>query len=223
MDLNNPNFQRNIQLVRQRMIEQLETSLKKGSKYIDQELSGPNNILIRPIVKSFYDTFARPDIKKGSKGNLEICLDAGKESVLNLDKDLETIIDKHFPEYLKNDQTAKYCNKSHKNYKWFVENTKNTFKVQVKQLVTVLQCDDPDIATYDQLMIACYQDPEIARQSLTDQLKYMEMGIQKIEADPSILNIVIGRDLILRVLKRGMKDTKDELLADLDVVFKARS
>jgi hypothetical protein len=67
-------------------------------------------------------------------------------------------------------------------------------------------------------MIACYQDPELAMQILSDQLKYMELGIEKIAADPSILNIVVGRDLILRVLKRGMKDTKDELLADLDVV-----
>jgi hypothetical protein len=223
VDANNPNFQRNIKLVRQRMIEQLDTSLKKGANYIDQELSGSQNILIRPLVKGFYDAFARPDISKGSKGNLEICIEAGKEAVLNPHKDIDSIIEKYFPQYLKNDQTAKYCNKYHKNYKWFVENTKGTFRVQVKQLLTVLPCDDPSVTTYNELMIACYQDPEVARQTLTDQLKYMEQGIAKIEADPSILNIAVGRDLILRVLKRGMKDTKEELLADLDVVFKARS
>lgn len=217
------NFQRNIRLVRQRMIEQLEGSLKKGANYIDQELASPHNVIIRPIVKSLYDTFVRPDINKGSKGNLELCIEAGKEAVLDPEKDFEAIIEKYFPRYLKNDQTAKYCNKNHKNYKWFIENTKNTFKAQVKQLITVLQCDDPNVTTYNDLMIACYQDPDVARQILSDQIKYMEMGIQKIENDPSILNIVVGRDLILRVLTRGMKDTKEELLADIDVIFKART
>ena len=89
--------------------------------------------------------------------------------------------------------------------------------------MTVLACDDPSITTYDDLMIACYQDPEVAGQILSDQIKFMEMGLEKIEADPSILNIVIGRDLILHVLKRGMKDTKEELLTNVDVIFKARS
>ncbi|HME53173.1 MAG TPA: hypothetical protein VKM55_13205 [Candidatus Lokiarchaeia archaeon] len=223
VDVDDADFRRNIRLVRDRMIQQLETSLKKGANYIDQELAGPHNVLIRPIVKGFYDTFARPDIKKGSQGNLDLCIEAAKEAVLDPGKKFEAIIEKFFPQYLKNDQTAKYCNKFHKSYKWFIENTKNTFKAQVKSLVTVLQCDDPEVSSYNDLMIACYQDPEVARQVLSEQIKYMEMGIQRIEADPSILNIAVGRDLILRVLKRGMKDTREELLADVDVIFKART
>nr|MDO8113692.1 hypothetical protein [Candidatus Sigynarchaeota archaeon] len=221
--VNNETLKRNIGLVRQRMIEELETSLKKGSQYIDQELEGPQNVLIRPIVRSFYEMFARPDINQGSKGNLELCIEAAKEGVLNPSQSIDMIIDKHFPRYLKNDQTAKFCSKTHKNYKWLIENTKNTFRAQVKHLVVVLQCEAPDVKTYNELMVACFKDPEVARQILSEQIKFMEMGIEKISSDPSILNIVIGRDLIMRVLVRGMKDRKGELLGDIDVIFKARA
>nr|MDO8118428.1 hypothetical protein [Candidatus Sigynarchaeota archaeon] len=112
----NPHIERNVALVRERMLQQLDSSLDKGAHYIDQELDSPKYLLIKPIIQGFYSLFARPDINSGSKGNLQVCIDAGREVVTNPSTNLEQIINKYFPKYLKNDQTAKYCNKFHKNY-----------------------------------------------------------------------------------------------------------
>jgi hypothetical protein len=211
---------RNIALIRARMLHQLETSLKKGSEYIDQELEGPQNFLMRPIIRGFYDTFVKPILRDGSKGNLELDIECAKELILDPSKTIEQIIDKNAPRYFKNDQTARFANKNNKNYKWFVENVKNTFRAQVKHMVEALKCETPNVKTYDELMIATYKTKDSARVALEEQILHMERGIEKIQSDPNVMDISVGKDLITRVLVRGLKDTKAELLAGVDEVFK---
>lgn len=212
-------LERNVALVRAKMLDQLEASLKRGAHYIDQELNGPQNFLLRPIIKSFYNMFARPDIDSGSRENLEICIKAGKEAVSNPNVPLDDIVEKYFRSYLKNDQTAKYCSKSHRNYRWFVDNTKNTFKAQIHNLIPVLQCEKENIETYDDLVIETYKNSDNAKRIFLEQVDYMEKGIQKIKSDPNILSVPAGKNIIIRVLVRGMKDTKRELLEDIERVF----
>ncbi|MBN2153653.1 MAG: hypothetical protein JW839_19510 [Candidatus Lokiarchaeota archaeon] len=215
-------LERNARLVRARMLEQLESSLKKGSEYINQELEGPQNFLIRPVVRSFYDTFVKPILRDGSKGNLELDIECAKELILDPGKKLEEVIERNAGRYFKNDQTARFANKRNTNYRWFVENVKDTFKAQVKHMVEALKCEAPDVSTYDGLMIATYKTRENARAALQEQIQHMEMGIDKLQSDPSVMDIAVGKELITRVLVRGMKDTKAELLAGVDDVFKGK-
>ncbi len=213
-------LERNIRLVRARMLEQLESSLRKGSEYINQELDGPVNFLIRPAVRGFYDAFVRPILRDGSKGNLDLDIECAKEHILDPSKKVEEIIERNANRYFKNDSTARFANKRNKNYKWFVENVKNTFRAQVKHMVVALMCEAPDVKMYDELMIATYKTKENARAALQEQIQNMEMGIEKIQSDPDVMDIAVAKDLITRVLVRGMKDTKAELLAGVDEVFK---
>ncbi|MEX2683084.1 MAG: hypothetical protein Q6373_015955 [Candidatus Sigynarchaeota archaeon] len=213
-------LERNVRLIRARMLEQLESSLRKGSEYINQELEGPQNFLIRPAVRGFYDTFVKPILRDGSKGNLELDIECAKEIILDPSKNIEDVIERNVSRYFKNDSTARFANKRNKNYKWFVENVKNTFRAQVKHMVEVLKCEAPDVKNYDELIIATYKTRDNARAALQEQIQNMEMGIQKIQSDPNIMDIAIGKELITRVLVRGMKDTKAELLAGVDEVFK---
>ncbi len=210
---------RNIRLVRARMLKQLETSLKKGSDYIDQELAGPQNFVARPIVRGFYDTFVKPILRDGSRGNLDLDVECAKVLILDPTKTFEEVIEKNAHRYYKNDQTARFANKRNKNYKWFVENVKNTFRAQLRHMVEALKCEAPDVKTYDDLMRATYKTKENARAALQEQIVNMELGIEKIQSDPDVMDISIAKDLITRVLVRGMKDTKAELLAGVDEVF----
>ncbi len=212
-------LERNIRLVRARMLKQLETSLKKGSDYIDQELAGPQNFVARPIVRGFYDTFVKPILRDGSRGNLDLDVECAKVLILDPTKTFEEVIEKNAHRYYKNDQTARFANKRNKNYKWFVENVKNTFRAQLRHMVEALKCEAPDVKTYDDLMRATYKTKEIARAALQEQIVNMELGIEKIQSDPDVMDISIAKDLITRVLVRGMKDTKAELLAGVDEVF----
>lgn len=213
-------LERNARLVRGRMLAQLEASLKKGSEYINKELDGAQYFLIRPAVRGFYDTFVKPILRDGSKGNLELDIECAKELILDPSKKLEDVIERNSNKYFKNDQTARFANKQNKNYKWFVENVKNTFRAQVKHMVQALSCEAPDVKTYDELMIATYKTKDNARVALEEQIMHMEQGIEKIQSDPNVMDIPVGKDLITRVLVRGMKDTKAELLAGVDEVFK---
>jgi hypothetical protein len=71
-------------------------------------------------------------------------------------------------------------------------------------------------------MIATYKTIENARTALNEQIIHMEKGIEKIQSDPNVMEIPVGKELITRVLVRGMKDTKAELLAGVDIVFKTQ-
>jgi hypothetical protein len=213
---------RNVSLVRKRMLEQLEASLHKGGVYINSELEGSSNILIRPIVRTFYDVSVKPILRDGSRGNLDLVIEIAKEIILDPSKDLDALIEKNFHRYLKNDETARFSKKKHRNYPWFVENMKQTFVAQAKQMIQALSCEDPDAKTYDELMISVFQNAENARAALAEQLDCMEKGIEKLQSDPTIMDVPVGRDLITRVLIRGVKDTRAELMSDLDEVFKDR-
>ena len=213
-------LERNIRLIRARMLLQLETSLKKGSEYIDQELAGPQNFVIRPITRGFYDTFVKPILRDGSRGNLDLDVECAKVLILDPTKKFEEVIEKNANRYFKNDSTARFANKRNKNYKWFVENVKNTFRAQLRHMVEALKCEAPDVKTYDELMIATYKTKENARAALQEQIVNMEMGIEKIQSDPDVMDIAVAKDLITRVLVRGMKDTKAELLDGVADVFK---
>nr|MDO8116722.1 hypothetical protein [Candidatus Sigynarchaeota archaeon] len=76
-----------------------------------------------------------------------------------------------------------------------------------------------DVKNYDDLARDAFQSVEKAKEVLYEQINFMEIGIQKIASDTSILNIPAGKDLILRVLQRGIKDTKEELLKNVDDAF----
>ncbi|MHA1338544.1 MAG: hypothetical protein ACTSRZ_02965 [Promethearchaeota archaeon] len=217
-NLNEKILKRNEEYIRKRLLKQIDVCLSKGNKYIDEELSNPLLFAIRPIVKTFYNYGARGELEKGSINNMEICIKAALDAINNNDRDLDEIIDKYFEEYFKNDETAKYCNKNHRNFKWLRENTRETFKYQVKPLIDMLKCMD-EARNYEELSVKTFKTADNARKALSMQLDSMERGLKKIEEDISILNIPAGRDLILKILKKGFKDTKQELIGDIDIIF----
>lgn len=213
-------FERNKRFVIEELEQQLENMLKKGEDYINLELKGPGNALIRPIVRGFYNVFARPDINSGSKGNIRILISAASEIVLDDDHDKEEIIEKYFPDYLKNDQTTKFCKKNHRNYPKLVENTRGLFEAQLDPMVIALEYEGDNVRNYDELMVRIFKTVEEAKRVLSKQIRHMEIGIEILQSDPSVLNVPAGRKLIMRVLQRGIVDTSEELLGDVDEIFR---
>jgi len=200
------------------MLKQIKVCLNKGNKYIEEEFSNPLLFAIKPIIKAFYNYNARVELEKGSINNMELCIKAAVELIRSPGKEINEIIDKYFNEYFKNDETAKYCDSKHKNFKFLYNNTRETFKNQVIPLVEMLKCID-NAENYEELSVKTFKTPENARKALSMQLNSMEQGLKKIEEDISILNIPIGKELILRILKKGFNDTKQELIGDIDLIF----
>ncbi len=216
-------IERNYEIVKRKMIEQMELSLSFGKSLLDTELdAGMLNFVVKPIVKSFYKYWSDKEAKVGTLEQIRITLDTAKAIVKNgkvTKEEYEKLINKNFSIYLENDQTDRQCNKSHNNYEKLKEITKKCFITQVEESIIFLNVKE-DVDNYDQLSrVAFNHDKSKAFRALKRQLDYNEAGIEIVEKDNSILKVPTGRNIIVTVLRKGFELTKQKLLEDLDLIF----
>jgi len=213
---------RNYKILERRMIDQMQISLNYGKSLIDSELNvGALNFVVKPIVISFYKYWSDKDAKVGTLEQIKVTLDSAKELVVNGDlskEKLDKIIVKNFPIYLKNDQTDKQCRQDHKNYLRLKEVTKKCFETQVEESLLFLKVEE-DIKDYSELSRAAFKSKEKAYQALKRQLDFNEEGISIVEEDDLILKIPMGKNIILKVLRKGFELTKKQLIEELDHIF----
>ncbi len=213
---------RNYKILERRMIDQMQISLNYGKSLIDSELNvGTLNLIVKPIVISFYKYWSDKDAKVGTLEQIRITLDSAKELVVNGDlskEKLDKIIVKNFPIYLKNDQTDKQCRQDHKNYLRLKEVTKKCFETQVEESLLFLKVEE-DIKDYSELSRVAFKSKENAYQALKRQLDFNDEGISIVEEDDSILKVPMGKNIILKVLRKGFELTKNQLIEELDHIF----
>ena len=176
--------------------------------------------MLNTFSKQFYNFWSN-DAKAGTLVQIRVTLDSAKEFITNGDgskEQLDKIIDKNFPTYLKNDQTSIQCKKNHKNFKKLKEVTKKCFITQVEESILFLKVDE-DIKDYSDLSKATFKTKEKAYQALKRQLDFNEEGIMIVEKDDSILNVILGKNIIVTVLRKGFELTKEKLLEELDEIF----
>ena len=214
-------IERNYDIDKQRMIQQMENSIALGRKLIDTELdTGILNFIIKPIVKSFYDYWAQNEVRGATPKQIKITLDAALKLLKYGDSDdvFNKVVDENFPKYLKVDQTYRQCNKEHKNYEKLKQVARETFINYLKEVVKLLEVKN-DVEDYGDLCRAAFKSKEIAEQNLMKQLDFTDEGIKIVETDPSILKIPIGRKIILKALRRGFEQTKKEFIKSLNETY----
>ena len=214
--------ERNYNILKQKMIEQMELSLKFGRDLVESELdAGIFNVLVKPIVRSFYNYWSDKDAKIGTMEQIRITLDTARELIKNGEitkEKFEQIVNRNFPIYLMNDQTDRQCKKTHKNYEKLKEITKKCFITQVEESILFLSVKD-NVKDYNELSRAAYKTKENAYRALKRQLDFNEAGIEIVENDDSILKVPAGKNIILKVLRKGFELTKKKLLEELDEIF----
>ena len=101
----------------------MENSLTLGRKLIETELdTGILNFIIKPILKTFYDLWAKQDARSNTLKQIKITLDAGLE-LLKIgvsDENFKRIAEENFPKYLEADQTSQQCHKEHKYHELYL-------------------------------------------------------------------------------------------------------
>jgi len=203
------------------MIQQMENSIILGRKLIDTVLdTGFLNFIINPIVKSFYDHWAKNDAKSGTLKQIQITLDSGKHLVLNgkTEQSFNNLIEENFPKYFKNDQTFRMGNNRHKNFDRSKQNAKETFTSYLEEVVKLLEVEE-DVGDYGDLCRVAFKSKEVAEENLMRQLEFTEKGIKIVEEDPSILKVPIGRKIIVKALRRGYELTKKEFIEGLNDTY----
>lgn len=215
-------IEKNYKILEQRMIEQMEISLNFGKSLIESELdAGVLNIVLKPIVKSFYKYWSDKDAKVGTLEQIRVTLTTAKKLLQNGDitkESFEKAINNNFPIYLENDQTDRQCKKKHKNYNNLREITKKCFITQVEESMLFLSVKE-EVKDYSELSRATFKTKDKAFQALMRQLDYNEEGIAIVEQDDTILNVPTGKNIILKVLRKGFEKTKKKLIEELDEIF----
>ncbi|MFW9970074.1 MAG: hypothetical protein ACFFDF_07715 [Candidatus Odinarchaeota archaeon] len=214
-------IERNYLLIKGRMIEQMNKSIELGRKLIDTELdTGLLNFIVKPIVKTFYDYWAKNEAEIGTLKQIKVTLDSGKNILLNgkTEESFYKILEENFPKYLEGDQTYNQCSHSHKNYEKLKQVAKDTFINYLKEVVKLLEIKN-EVNDYGDLCRAAFPSKEIAEQNLMRQLDYTEKGIKIVEEDTTILKIPMGRRIIVKALRQGFNLTKKEFIASLNDTY----
>lgn len=214
--------ERNYNLVKQRMIHQMNVSLGYGKEILDSELdAGVLNFVVKPIVTSFYKYWTDKDAKVGTREQIRLSLDSAKSLIQNggySEENFNEIINKKFKTYLENDQTTRQCKKTHKNYKRLEAVSKQLFTSQVQESLILLDVKE-DVRSYNQLSRVAYKTKENAYQALLKQLDLNESGIKIVEEDDNILKVAVGKNIITSTLRKGFELTKRKLIEELDEIF----
>jgi len=203
------------------MIQQMENSIILGRKLIDTELdTGLLNFIIKPIVKSFYDYWAKSDARDGTLRQISLTLESGKKILLNSNPNeiFDEIVNKSFPKYLEADQTTRQCSRHHKNYEKLKQVGRETFINYLKEVVKLLEVKE-DVDNYGDLCRIAFKTKEIAEENLMRQLDFTEKGIQIVEKDPSILKLPVGKKIIVKALRKGFEQTKTEFIIALNDTY----
>jgi hypothetical protein len=214
--------ERNSRIIEDKMIWQTDEALEIGKNLVNKELStGLLDFFIKPVVKTFYSYWSAHDAREGTLKQIRIALECAK---LNLeDGESEDgflkIIEEHFPDYLDGDQTYRQCKKKHINYEKLKQLTKDIFITQVQEAAVLLKVKE-DIETYEDLCRVGFSfSKEKAFISLMRQLDYNDEAIKIVERDHAILKVPTGKNIVVRVLRKGFDKTKNILLHRLDLIF----
>lgn len=204
------------------MIAQMEEALEFGKSLIDTELdAGVLNFILKPMIKTFYNYWSSHDAREGTLEQIKITLDSAKTLLNNgkSEEKFEKIVEKNFQSYLGGDQIYRQCRKQHKNFKGLIEISKEKFTTQLRDAVMFLDVREDDVEDYDGIVRSVYKTKEKAHESLSRQLGFNEAGIKIVEKDTSILKVPTGKNIIIKVLRKGFEKTKSELFVGLDNIF----
>ena len=214
--------ERNSRIIEDKMIWQMDEALQIGKELVNKELStGILDFFIKPVVKTFYNYWSDHDAREGTLKQIRITLDCAKLTLEDGETEdgLLKIIEEHFPKYLDGDQTYRQCKKKHKNYDKLKQLTKDSFITQVQEAAMLLKVKD-DVVTYEDLCRFGFSfSKEKALISLKQQLDYNEEAIKIVEKDHSILKVPTGKNIVVRVLRKGFEKTKNILIQRLDLIF----
>jgi hypothetical protein len=213
-------IERNYKILEEKMIEKMNSALEFGKDLIDSELdAGIFNFVVKPVVKSFYDYWAKGDAREGTLQQIKVTLDCGKRLVRNGSyENIEDAVEDNFKEYLEGDQTFRQCKKTHENFNKLKKNTKECFRSQVESTVKFLNVKE-DVKNYDDLTRAAFKTKKEAYEALSKQLEFNDKGIKIVEKDPSILKVPTGKSIILKVLRKGFEETKHDLRRALNETY----
>ncbi len=214
--------ERNYQILEKKMIDVMENALEFGNELIDRELDlGVLDALIKPIIKSFYNYWRNTDAKQGTLKQIKTTLGSAKYLCMNGNSSKDNfnkIAEQNFYKYLEGDQVYRQCKKNHKNYKKLKEIVKGAFISKIEESMILLKVQD-QVEDYECLVRSAFKTKEEAYRVLVRQLNDTDECIKIIEDDLSILKIPTGKSILIRTLRKGFDETRENMINNLDTIY----
>ncbi len=214
---------RNYEIFKQELISLMENRLDYGNVLIEKELTvGAFDFIAKPIIKAFYNYWQNNDAKEGTLAQINTILDCGKILALNgnnSEDHFNQVVQENFKEYLKGNQVYRQCSNRHKNFPALKELVKKTFISQIKEATILLKVEE-EIVDYGGLVRAAFKNKEEAYENLVKQLDFTDQCLKIVEKDLSILKLLAGRNIIMKILRKAFEQTRIDFIDNLNNIYK---
>jgi len=191
-------------IIRDRFLMEMDLGFRHMEKYIRRKYFGGLLVLFMAI----FSTYSR-HIKKLSVTQIKLIFDT-------LDREVDGELVRKFSE---TDLAYIYLKKRHPNFPKIQEIIKESLiasRKPIKKLVSVgVRMSAKHQLTYDGIARAAYPEASDARKVLEERIEKGKEIYEIIKRDPSILNVPVGRYMILDVLRETLAYSKNRTLENL--------
>ena len=167
---------------------------------------------------SFLNLFGTKLVEESSRiavQQLEIVLDCatqyGQQSLIE-------IVHESIDEYIQNDLSYKYHNKTHPLYRDLQDILSKWFRSRIVAFGEILKGKEN---TYDELIKARFGIRDEAEKILKKEIEAATQAIRLIEANPKLLKLPFGVRLqwVIDILKKELKYSQQQLSEDMDRIY----
>lgn len=192
------------EIIRERFLSEIDLGFRHMEKYIRRKYFGGLLVLFMAI----YSTYSR-HIKKLAVTQIKLIFDT-------LDREVDAELIRKFSEA---DIAYIYLKKRHPNFPKIQEIIKESLiasRKPIKKLVSAgMKMSEKHQLTYDGIARAAYPRASEARKVLEERIEKGEEIYRIIKKDQSILNVPVGRYMILDVLRETLEYSKKRTLENL--------
>ena len=195
-------------IIRERFLSEIDLGFRHMEKYIRRKYFGGLLVLFMAI----FSTYSR-HIKKLAVTQIKLIFDT-------LDREVDDELVRKFSE---TDIAYIYLKKRHPNFPKIQEIIKESLiasRKPIKKLVSAgLKMNVKHQLTYDDIARAAYPKASDARKVLEERIGKAEEIYAMIKKDQSIINVPVGRHMILDVLRETLEYSKRRMLEDLKETY----
>lgn len=196
------NMDRNKNLLKEKGVREIESRMER----------------LREAAPSFLNLFGTKLVEESSRiavQQLEIVLDcATKYGQLPLIEIVHESID----EYIQNDLSYKYHNKTHSLYRDLQDILSKWFRSRIAAFGELLKSQGDN---YDELIKERFGTRDEAEKILEKEIEAATKAIRLIEANPKLLKLPFGVRLqwVIDILKKELKYSQQQLSEDMDRIY----
>ena len=207
-------LEENALIIKEEMIKELDLGLEYIQVLISNMYGGVAGWFLNPIARLIYHIMARKDIREKCISQIDIVLDCA----LNYDgKNLESLVEENFEEYIFNDQSYHRCKKKHRVYPIIEGIMKDIFRSRIEPAHRLLFSKG---TCYAELTQNAFSEKQEALDNLQRELDFSDQVLDVIKENRRVMKVPsFIRGKILHVMELGQQYAKTRMTSRIDEIY----